>query len=204
MTVSGPLGRAVEHPAGAAGLAVGHSDGVSEVSLPAAEVAEPDGLVAAARALASTGAAVAGTAPAGTPSGRFGRRDRILLQREFKAVLQNGWRGRGPHLQVIARRRSADAEPNARLGMSVSKQLGNSPARAHMRRLIREAFRALRGAHLGGVDVVVLARIPWPLADLTEVSAEMSKIFDYVCSNLDRERRTRSLGDRRPQRGPTP
>ncbi|MBI5611023.1 MAG: ribonuclease P protein component, partial [Deltaproteobacteria bacterium] len=134
----------------------------------------------------------------------FGGRDRILLQREFKAVLQHGWRGRGPHLQVIARRRSAEPAGNARLGLSVSKQTGNSPARARMRRLIREAFRALRAPRLSGVDVVVLARIPWPMASLAEVSAEMSKVFDYVCSNLDRERRSRSPGDRRPPRGATP
>lgn len=127
--------------------------------------------------------------------GRFGRRDRIILQREFRAVLHQGRRGRSPHLQATLLQRATDDGPPARLGLSVSKQVGHAPARARMRRLLREAFRALRGHLSGPLDVVVLAKTPWPDAGLADVMFELSKIFDYLQSDAGRRR-----GPRSPQR----
>jgi len=45
-----------------------------------------------------------------------------------------------------------------RLGISVSKKVGNSIVRHRITRLIRESFRLQSGKFLNGYDIVVIAR----------------------------------------------
>lgn len=68
---------------------------------------------------------------------------------------------------------SADRPLPSRLGLSVSKGVGNAPERARMRRLLREAFRALRGRLKASCDMVVIAKSPWPDAQLADVAGEL-------------------------------
>ena len=60
-----------------------------------------------------------------------------------------------------------------RLGLSVSRAVGNSPQRARMRRLLREAFRAVRWHLKSPCDVVIIAKTPWPQAGMTVVTGEL-------------------------------
>ena len=70
--------------------------------------------------------------------------------------------------------------PPQRLAISVSKAVGNSPARARMRRLVREAFRALRGQIKAQVALMVLARKPWPEANLDHMVGELTALLRQV------------------------
>ena len=47
---------------------------------------------------------------------------------------------------------------NNRLGISVSKKVGNSVIRHHITRLIREAYRLQEDMFNSGLDIVVIAR----------------------------------------------
>lgn len=133
------------------------------------------------------------TAPAAAPPaiGRFGAAHRLVAKREFTAALRTGRRLRGEHVQLIASPRFAQAGLAglaaeelpllpSRLGLSVSKGVGNSPQRARLRRLLREAFRGLRGRLKGSCDVVVIAKTPWPDAALADVSAEMAGLLSRM------------------------
>lgn len=46
-----------------------------------------------------------------------------------------------------------------RIGISVSKKVGNSVVRHHVKRLIREAYRLQEEMFYTGMDIVVIARV---------------------------------------------
>lgn len=46
-----------------------------------------------------------------------------------------------------------------RLGISVSKKVGNSVIRHHITRLIRESYRLQEELFISGIDIVVIARV---------------------------------------------
>ena len=48
--------------------------------------------------------------------------------------------------------------PHPRLGLSVSKRVGNAPCRNRWKRLIREAFRLTRPDLPAGLDLIVIPR----------------------------------------------
>jgi ribonuclease P protein component len=70
------------------------------------------------------------------------------------------------------------------LGLAVSTGVGNSPARARLKRLIRAAFRSVLANRPAwrtrGPALVVSARAPWPEADLTAVCRELEAAIGAI------------------------
>lgn len=109
-------------------------------------------------------------AAAAVPHGRFGRQDRLQHQGDFRRVMRKGRKAPGPHFLLVAAR---GLEGHSRLGLAVAKAAGHAPARARLRRLLREAFRTLRSQIHHPTDLVVHARQTWPDADLAAVVGEL-------------------------------
>ena len=124
------------------------------------------------------------------PRGPLGARHRLVRQKELQRALRKGRRSQGPHLQLTCayqpRPTIPEPLPRLRLGLAVSKGVGNSPDRARMRRLLREAFRALRWQWPSGHDVVISAKVPWPEANLAAVVAELDRLGEAVLSRTRR------------------
>ena len=110
------------------------------------------------------------------PSGRLQRQDRLAHKGEFDAVFKRGRRAHGPHLHVVARI-LPDRPTRPLLGLAIARGVGHAPARARLRRLTREAFRALRPLLQKPVALIVSARQPWPHAQLADVLAEMALLI---------------------------
>lgn len=96
-------------------------------------------------------------------TGRFRRADRILCSRDFGRAVKFGKRGTSKNFVIaIAPRTDGVArEPNeirSRLGVTVSKRVGNSVIRNRVKRRIREWFRHAREGLPTESDIVVIAR----------------------------------------------
>jgi ribonuclease P protein component len=88
-----------------------------------------------------------------------GRRGRISRSRDFDAVYRRGRSAAGRHLVVyVFARDDVDAMAPPRLGLSVSRKVGDAVTRNRVKRVLREQFA--RHAHTvpAGLDVVVIAR----------------------------------------------
>ena len=80
---------------------------------------------------------------------------RLRRRAEFLAVQREGRRRHSEHLVVI---RQPAPGLCSRLGVTVSKRVGNAVVRSRVKRLLREVFRACRGDIKPPSDVLVIAK----------------------------------------------
>ena len=76
--------------------------------------------------------------------------------KEFKDVYDNGKSYANKYLVMYVKKNESGKD---RLGISVSKKVGNSVVRHRTTRLIREAYRLNKNTFNSGLDVVVIARV---------------------------------------------
>ena len=123
--------------------------------------------------------------------GPLGRESRLQLAREFKRTMKKQRHGNAhfvlfaaptpPGAAAAETTTAAKTAANdsdfvaapSRLGLAVARTAGHAPARARLRRLMREAFRCIRPELRGPTDLVALVRQPWPEANLASVVQQM-------------------------------
>ena len=81
---------------------------------------------------------------------------RLRQRVDFVAVQSTGIKVHGRHVLGIAKKRS-DPALAGRLGLTVTKKVGNSPVRNRIRRMLREWMR-LHGWVPTGWDMVLVAK----------------------------------------------
>ena len=88
----------------------------------------------------------------------FAAADRLHRSAEFLRLQRSGARFQSPHFVLYAG--SLDHEPErSRLGVTVSRRIGNAVVRNRVKRQVRECFRKALRAHLpDGTSIVVIAR----------------------------------------------
>ena len=74
---------------------------------------------------------------------------------EFQAVYRNGKSKANRCFVMIIKKNDTSSN---RVGISVSKKVGNSVIRHHLTRLIRESYRLHEEMFNSGLDIVVIAR----------------------------------------------
>ena len=79
----------------------------------------------------------------------------LKKNREFQAVYRNGRSYANRYLVMYVSENGSDRN---RLGISVSKKVGNSVVRHHVTRLVRESYRLHEEEFNSGLDIVVVAR----------------------------------------------
>lgn len=79
----------------------------------------------------------------------------IKKNKDFQMVYQTGKSCANRQLVMYIRRTE---DPAIRIGISVSKKVGNSVVRHHLTRLIRECFRLNMDMLETGLDIVVVVR----------------------------------------------
>jgi ribonuclease P protein component len=122
-------------------------------------------------------------------TGRFQQADRVLSTRDFKRAFKAGKRGVSNGFVVVIAPRTEDATGNSdekrrRLGITVSKRVGNSVIRNRVKRRIREWFRHAREGLPDGSDVMVIAR--QTARDLS--GSEVASILDRMIHGAESRR----------------
>jgi len=143
-----------------------------------------------------------------TPGGReLPRQRRILSPADFARVYARRTSAAAGSLVLYACPRD-DATAEARLGLSVSRRIGNAVVRNRWKRRLREAFRMVRGRLPAGSDYVIVVRSGLPpggAAGASEVEAAIVALAARVTGRPGYATATpRPAGDRRHGRGRKP
>ncbi|WP_130472931.1 ribonuclease P protein component [Candidatus Magnetaquicoccus inordinatus] len=99
---------------------------------------------------------------------------RILDGTEFKKITSSGRKLGGRFFLLFARRTEYD---RSRLGITVSRKVGNAVVRNRVKRQIREFFRRQRPSLLSGYDWVVIARAHAGISADALLRQDLHKLF---------------------------
>jgi ribonuclease P protein component len=105
----------------------------------------------------------------------FPKQNRILNRNDFDRIVENGSKVVSSRLVVIA----LNNVSSSRLGLIVSKKVGNAVERNRVKRMVREAFRH-RLPNLAGWDLVVIGRAKAK----SSTSHEIERDLDYCLRHL--------------------
>jgi ribonuclease P protein component len=96
---------------------------------------------------------------------------RIKKNKEFQTVFKQGKSCANRQFIVYVLRNPE--QPNFRIGLSVSKKIGNSVTRNRIKRRIRQSFFELREMIKEGQDYVIIARKPAADMDFHEIKKSL-------------------------------
>jgi len=96
----------------------------------------------------------------------------------FRAVYKNGKSYGNKYLVMYVLENNQDFN---RLGISVSKKVGNSVVRHRLTRLIREGYRLQENMFNSGLDIVVIARVG---ANTVEKCAQIQNAMLHLAGHL--------------------
>ena len=114
---------------------------------------------------------------------QFSKSDRILKRDVFRRVYEHGEKVHGRYFTAFVLDSDSDT---LRIGLTVTRKIGNSVVRNRCRRLLREAFRRHRSVAEGvGADLVVNAKRQLVTATYAEVEDDLLRFL----TRLKRSRR---------------
>jgi ribonuclease P protein component len=100
--------------------------------------------------------------------------ERITNHSRYRTIYQQGvWRS-SQHFTAIT---CSNAQGARRLGITVTKKMGNAVKRNRVKRLIREFFRLNKALFPAEHDVVVMAKRNMPPLTYLEACKELTELF---------------------------
>ena len=110
------------------------------------------------------------------------KKNRIKKNDEFQAVFQNG--KSNANRQFVVYQLEKAEQSYFRIGLSVSKKLGNAVVRNRIKRMIRQSITELKDEIDSGKDFVIIARKP--CAEMTYEEVKKSLIHVFKRSGMKR------------------
>ena len=111
---------------------------------------------------------------------RFPKSDRLSTRGEFLRVQEGGSKVSVEHLLAVA---LPNARPVTRVGLTVTKKVGNAVVRNRIRRRLRALFRIRKASLPKGLDLVLIAKSSAKDAD----HATLARAFDALARQLSRQ-----------------
>ena len=102
----------------------------------------------------------------------------LKKNKDFQVVYKNGNSYANKYLVMYVRENGTEKN---RLGISVSKKVGNSVVRHHLTRLIRESYRLQEAHFKSGFDIIVIERVSAKdknYHDITSALIHLGKIHE--------------------------
>lgn len=100
---------------------------------------------------------------------------RVKKNEEFQQVFQKG--ESFANRQFVIYILNKEEQENFRIGLSVSKKIGNAVMRNQIKRYIRQAFLELKEDILNQRDYVIIARKPAAQMDFNEVKSSLVHVL---------------------------
>ena len=97
----------------------------------------------------------------------------LKKNQDFQSVYRNGKSYANRLLVMYVLENNLDKN---RLGISVSKKVGNSVVRHHVTRLVRESYRLQENIFNSGLDIVVVARANAASASFREIESALLQL----------------------------
>ncbi|ABK88158.1 Ribonuclease P protein component [Bacillus cereus 95/8201] len=110
------------------------------------------------------------------------KKHRIKKNDEFQTVFQKG--KSNANRQFVVYQLDKEEQPNFRIGLSVSKKIGNAVVRNRIKRMIRQSITELKDEIDSGKDFVIIARKP--CAEMTYEELKKSLIHVFKRSGMKR------------------
>lgn len=112
---------------------------------------------------------------------KFPRRCRITRRGDFHRVFARGRRVRSPELRLVVRRNDFGT---ARLGLAVSRKVGNAVFRNLLKRRLREIFRRERASLDLDLDIVVIPTPEVRHLDFARLRAVFLRLLSEVAAKI--------------------
>ena len=101
--------------------------------------------------------------------------DRVKKRGEFRQIQSHGAKVHTRHFILMVHPSLVEAD-HPRLGVTITKKVGNAVERNRVRRILREVFRRHREVFPAGSDVVIIAKRGAPELGFTEMLDELRRV----------------------------
>lgn len=104
----------------------------------------------------------------------FGKQERIRKRKDYLTIYQQGTRGYSEHFITLTKKNPLCVQ---RLGITVSKKVGNAVKRNRIKRLLREFFRLNKSRLSNSQDILIIAKRGIPALRYQDVCNELEGVF---------------------------
>ncbi len=106
----------------------------------------------------------------------FPKKARLTKRSEYLRLSREGRRVHTPHFVVITKK---NEKGQNRLGVTVSRKVGNAVVRNRIKRLLRELFRRHQRGNPRQQDIVIIAKKGAGELSSNEMAAELRGVFTH-------------------------